>query len=84
MAPIWTKNGPFWTNMAQGIPGNSHEVKIGLMPIKYIQADHLVIIDSGQWTAFAILAMFFENINTPLRDHCVFAELQLFGFWDVE
>ena len=26
MAPIWTKNGPFWTNMAQGIPGNSHEV----------------------------------------------------------
>ena len=82
MAPIWTKNGPFWTNMAQGIPGNSHEVKIGLMPIKYIQADHLVIIDSGQWTAFTILAMFFEN--TPLRDHCVFAELQLFGFWDVE
>ena len=64
MAPIWTKNGPFWTNMAQGIPGNSHEVKIGLMPIKYIQADHLVIIDSGQWTAFAILAMFFEN-KTP-------------------
>ena len=41
MAPIWTKNGPFWTNMAQGIPGNSHSVKIGLMPIKYIQADHL-------------------------------------------
>ena len=24
--------------MAQGIPGNSHEVKIGLMPIKDIQA----------------------------------------------
>ena len=41
MAPIWTKNGPFWTNMALKVPGNSHEVKIGLIPIKYIQADHL-------------------------------------------
>ena len=82
MAQLGPKMALSWTNMAQKIPGNSHEVKIGLMPIKYIQADHLVIIDSGQWTAFAILAMFFEN--TPLRDHCVFAELQLFGFWDVE
>ena len=24
--------------MALKVPGNSHEVKIGLMPIKYIQA----------------------------------------------
>ena len=64
MAPIWTKNGPFWTNMAQGIPGNSHEVKIGLMPMKYIQTDHLdpVLSLSGPYSGS--LRSFYGPIGT--------------------
>ena len=39
--PNLDQNGPFWTNMALKVAGNSPEAKIGLMPLKYIQADHL-------------------------------------------
>ena len=41
MAQFGPNMALFWTNMALKVPGNSHEVKIGLMPMKYIQADHL-------------------------------------------
>ena len=43
-----TQLGPnmalFWTNVALKVPGNSHEVKFGLMPMKYIQTDHLDLV----------------------------------------
>ena len=41
MAQFGPNMALFWTNMALNVPGNSHEVKVGLISMKYIQADHL-------------------------------------------
>ena len=41
MAQLGPNMAHIWTNMALKVPGNSHKVKIGLMPMKYIQTVHL-------------------------------------------
>ena len=65
--------GPKWPLLALNGPGNSHEVKIGLMPMKYIQTDHLdpVLSLSGPYSGS--LRSFYGPIGTqygPFLNQC--------------
>ena len=64
--PIWTKMALFWTNMALKVPGNSHEVKIGLILMKYIQADHLGPVLSLSGAYSGSLRSFYGPIWTKM------------------
>ena len=60
--PIWTKMALFWTNMALKVPGNSHEVKIGLIrgPIAKngLSGKNAKILAQKKKTHFLRLTMF--------------------------
>ena len=60
MAPIWTKNGPFWTNMAQGIPGNSHSyrfviciINLSILAVEFLHST--VVLREGSGGGFLVL-----------------------------
>ena len=66
MAQFGPNMALFWTNMALKVPGNSHEVKIGLMPLKYIQADHLDPVLSLSGPYLGSLTSFYDPIWTKM------------------
>ena len=66
--------------MALKVPGNSHEVRFGLIPMKYIQADHLdpVLSLSGSYSGslrsfygpiWTNMALFWTNVALKVPDN---------------